>query len=418
MLSPPATLADGGATLAGLKAGVQAERAALQARFRETADGTLVLREHRRLVDRVLKEMWRQLRLPAPLALLAVGGYGRGELYPHSDVDVLVLLQDPASAGLAGQIEKLVGRLWDAGLELAHSVRTVAECVEEARKDVTVMTSLLEARQVAGNRGLFARFDRARRNCLDPEVFFKAKRLEQEQRHTKFQDSPYSLEPNLKEAPGGLRDLQVILWISQACGLGSSWTELAQRALVTREEARQVQRHHRFLQNLRVRLHYAAGRREDRLLFDYQDSPARELGYSPTAHRRAGEQLMQSYFRTAKAVTQLNTILLQNMGAEIFPARNSDGAKISEKFRRVGELLEAHRADLFEREPTAILESFLVMQQHSELKGMTAQTLRALWRARTRIDAAFRRDLRNRAIFLSLLQQPRGIVHELRRMNQ
>ena len=418
MLSPHATLADGGATLARLKAGVQAERAALQAKFRERADGSMVLREHRRLVDRVLKEMWRQLRLPAPLALLAVGGYGRGELYPHSDIDVLVLLQDPASAGLASQIEKLVGRLWDTGLELAHSVRTVAECVEEARKDVTVMTSLLEARQVAGNRGLFARFDRARRECLDAEVFFKAKRLEQEQRHTKFQDSPYSLEPNLKEAPGGLRDLQVILWISQACGLGNSWTELARRALVTSEEARQVQRHHRFLQNLRVRLHYAAARREDRLLFDYQESLARELGYSPNAHRRAGEQLMQSYFRTAKAVTQLNTILLQNMGAKIFPARNSDGAKISEKFRRVGELLKAHPADLFEREPTAILESFLVMQQHSELKGMTAQTLRALWRARTRIDVAFRRDPRNRATFLSLLQQPRGIVHELRRMNQ
>ncbi|TMH17410.1 MAG: bifunctional uridylyltransferase/uridylyl-removing protein, partial [Betaproteobacteria bacterium] len=206
MLSPPATLADGGATLARLKAGVQAERAALQTRFRETADGPMVLREHRRLVDRVLKEMWRQLRLPAPLALLAVGGYGRGELYPHSDVDVLVLLQDPASVGLATQIEKLVGRLWDTGLELAHSVRTVAECVEEARKDVTVMTSLLEARQLAGNRGLFARFDRARGECLDAKVFFKAKRLEQEQRHTKFQDSPYSLEPNLKEAPGGLRD--------------------------------------------------------------------------------------------------------------------------------------------------------------------------------------------------------------------
>ena len=418
MLSPHATLADGGATLARLKAGVQAERAALQAKFREMADGTLVLREHRRLVDRVLKEMWRQLRLPAPLALLAVGGYGRGELYPHSDIDVLVLLQDPASAGLASQIEKLVGRLWDTGLELAHSVRTVAECVEEARKDVTVMTSLLEARQIAGNRGLFARFDRARRECLDAEVFFKAKRLEQEQRHTKFQDSPYSLEPNLKEAPGGLRDLQVILWIGQACGLGNSWTELARRALITPEEARQVQRHHRFLQNLRVRLHYAAARREDRLLFDYQESLARELGYSPNAHRRAGEQLMQSYFRTAKAVTQLNTILLQNMGAEIFPARNSDGAKISEKFRRVGELLKAHPADLFEREPTAILESFLVMQQHSELKGMTARTLRALWRARTRIDVAFRRDPRNRATFLSLLQQPRGIVHELRRMNQ
>jgi len=418
MLSPPETLADSGSALARLKAGVQAERDALQGRFRETADGPMVLREHRRLVDRVLKDMWRQLRVPAPLALLAVGGYGRGELFPHSDIDVLVLLQDSASPGLAAKIEELVGRVWDTGLELAHSVRTVAECVEEATKDVTVMTSLLEARQLAGNRGLFARFDRARRECLDPQAFFKAKRLEQEQRHTKFQDSPYSLEPNLKEAPGGLRDLQVILWISHACGLGNSWKELAQRGLITPEEARQVQRHHRLLQNLRVRLHYAAARREDRLLFDYQESLARELGYSPTAHRRAGEQLMQTYFRTAKAVTQLNTILLQNMGTEIFPARNSDVAEISGKFRRAGELLEAHPADLFEREPTAILESFLVMQQHSELKGMTAQTLRALWRARDRIDAAFRRDPRNRATFLSLLQQPRGIVHEFRRMNQ
>ena len=418
MLSSPATLPDSGPALARLKADVQTERAALQAKFQRSADGALVLREHRRLVDRVLREMWRRLRLPGSLALLAVGGYGRGELYPHSDIDVLVLLQEPPSASLVSTIEDLVGRLWDTGLELSHSVRTVAQCVEEATKDVTVMTSLLEARLLAGNRGLFARFIRARRECLDHQIFFKAKRLEQEQRHTKFQDSPYNLEPNLKEAPGGLRDLQVVLWISRACNLGNSWAELARRGLITREEARQARWHYKLLQNLRVRLHYAAARREDRLLFDYQESLARELGYSATAHRRAGEQLMQAYFRTAKAVTQLSTILLQNLGTEIFPVKNSDTVAINEKFGLVGELLEARPADLFERDPSAILESFLVMQQHSELKGMTAQTLRALWRARDRIDAAFRRNPRNRATFLSLLQQPRGIVHELRRMNQ
>jgi len=378
----------------------------------------MVLREHRRLVDRVLKDMWRRLQMPAPLALLAVGGYGRGELFPHSDVDVLVLLADSPSPALAAKIEELIGRLWDTGLELGHSVRTVPECVDEAGKDITVMTSLLEARLLAGNRNLFAKFDRARRECLDRQAFFKAKRLEQEQRHTKFQDSPYSLEPNLKEAPGGLRDLQVILWIGRACGLGNSWAKLARRGLITPEEARRARRHHKFLQELRVRLHYAAARREERLLFDYQESLARDLGYAATAHRRAGEQLMQAYFRTAKAITQLNTILLQNLGAEIFPARNSDTEAINERFSRVGELLDARPADLFEREPAAILESFLIMQQHSELKGMTAATLRALWRARTRIDAAFRRDPRNRSTFLALLQQPRGIVHELRRMNQ
>ena len=418
MLPSAAAVADVGPAFARLKADVQAERAALQARFRSSGDGPRVLREHCRLIDRTLKDVWRQLRLPASLALLAVGGYGRGELYPYSDIDVLILLKAPASPDLAAKIEELVGRLWDMGLELGHSVRTVTECAEEAAKDVTVMTSLLEGRLIAGSRELFARFDRARTGCIEPRAFFKAKQFEQAQRHTKFQDSPYSLEPNLKEAPGGLRDLQVVLWIARACGLGKSWQQLARRGLITAEEARQAQRHHRLLQDLRVRLHYAAGRREDRLLFDYQESLARGLGYRAASHRRAGEQLMQAYFRTAKAVTQLNTILLQNIGAEIFPVKTSDSEAINDKFARVGELLDARRADLFEHDPSAILESFLVMQQHSELQGMTAKTLRALWRARERIDAAYRRNARNRATFLAILQQPRGIVHELRRMNQ
>ncbi|HXZ55566.1 MAG TPA: [protein-PII] uridylyltransferase [Burkholderiales bacterium] len=418
MLSPAGTPADPGTALARLKASVQAERAALQAKFRQRADGSAILREHCRLIDRTLKHLWRQLQLPATLALVAVGGYGRGELYPHSDIDVLILLSAPPSSELAAKIESLVGRLWDMGLELGHSVRTIPECVEEAAKDVTVMTSLLEARLLSGSRELFARFERARTECMDPQAFFKAKRFEQEQRHTKFQDSPYSLEPNLKEAPGGLRDLQVVLWIGRASGLGNTWPELARLGLITADEARQARRHQRLLQNLRVRLHYAAGRREDRLLFDFQEALARDLGYAATAHHRAGEQLMQAYFRAAKAITQLNTILLQNIGAEIFPVKTSDAEAINEKFSRVGELLDARRADLFERDPAAILESFLVMQQHSELQGMTAKTLRALWRARERIDAKFRRDPRNRATFLALLQQPRGIVHELRRMNQ
>jgi [protein-PII] uridylyltransferase len=418
MLSPAATPADTANPFARLKASIQAERAALQVRFGQRADGPAVLREHCRLIDRTLKDVWRQIQLPAPLALLAVGGYGRGELYPHSDIDVLILLKDAASPELAAKIEELVGRLWDMGLELGHSVRTVAQCAEEAAKDVTVMTSLLEARLLSGSRELFARFEHARGESVDPQTFFKAKRFEQEQRHTKFQDSPYSLEPNLKEAPGGLRDLQVVLWIGRACGLGHTWPQLARRGLLTADEARQLHRHHRLLQNLRVRLHYAAGRREDRLLFDFQEGLAHDMGYAATAHRRAGEHLMQAYFRAAKAITQLNTIMLQNIGAEIFPVRTSDTEVISEKFSRMGELLDARRADLFERDPAAILESFLVMQQHSELKGMTAKTLRALWRARERIDAAYRRDPGNRATFLALLQQPRGIVHELRRMNQ
>jgi [protein-PII] uridylyltransferase len=394
------------------------QRSALRERFEQTGDVNMVLREHRRMVDAVLQQIWRDLDMPRGLALLAVGGYGRGELYPHSDVDMLVLLPEAPSPELAGRLEVFIGRLWDTGIEAGTSVRTIAECLSESAKDVTVRTSLLESRWLAGSRSLFNAFAVKTRENFDVPGFFKAKRLEQEQRHTKYQDSPFSLEPNVKEAPGGLRDLQVILWIGRAGGFGVKWRELAARGLITPGEVREAQRHHRLLQHVRVCLHYASGRREDRLLFDYQDSVARKMGFAPTEHRRASEQLMQRYFWAAKAVTQINTILLQNLGAEIFPARNQDKEIIDERFQRIGELLDARDPDLFERKPSAILQSFLVMQQHSELKGMTAATLRALWRSRVHIDAAFRRDPENRRNFIALFQQPRGIVHEFRRMNQ
>jgi [protein-PII] uridylyltransferase len=315
-------------------------------------------------------------------------------------------------------IERFVGALWDAGIELGHSVRSVEQCIEQAAADITVQTALLEARFLAGSRALFDRFRIALRGASDPQAFFKAKRLEQEQRHEKFQDSPYSLEPNLKEAPGGLRDLQVIRWVSRASGLGADWRALAARGLVTRQEALQLRRHADLLARIRIRLHLLAGRREDRLLFDYQTALAAAFGVAPTSTKRASESFMQRYFRTAKAVTQLNTIVLQNLGAAIFPASAVAPAPLNERFQVLRELLDARDPQLFEREPTAILESFLLLQRHPELKGMTAPTLRALWRARMRIDGRFRRVPANRALFLAILQQPRGIVHELRRMNQ
>ena len=406
------------AGLSGIRAGLQSERAALKAQFERNRDPSRLLRQHRMLVDRTLIEIWNAVGLPRSLALLAVGGYGRGELFPHSDVDLLVLLPQEAESGLASKIEELIGRLWDVGMEVGHSVRTPEQCDEEAAKDVTVQTTLLEARLIAGSRSLYREFLAHTRRNFDARAFFKAKLLEQEQRHAKFQDSPYSLEPNLKEAPGGLRDVQVILWIARASNLGRSVTELAQRGFLTMQEAQQLARHQGLLRGLRVRLHYAAGRREDRLLFDFQDRIARELGYEPKAHRRASELLMQRYYRTAKAVTQLNTILSQNLGAAIFPELEPEREIINERFRATRELLETREPDLFERNPGTILESFHILQQRPDLKGMTAPTLRALWRARLRIDGAFRRDPRHRAAFLALLQQPRGVVHELRRMNQ
>jgi len=401
-----------------LREQLQSGRRELREQYGADDNARRMLRQHRQLIDRSLRRLWKEAALPGSLTLAAVGGYGRGELFPYSDVDIMVLLPHEPDAALKAKLEALIGGLWDAGLEPGHGVRTIEECVSESAKDITVQTSLLEARWLAGSRGLFADFTSVMREHLNPQAFFQSKRLEQEQRYGKFQDSPYSLEPNLKEAPGGLRDLQAILWIGRSAGLGDNWTQLAARGLITAAEARQLASYQKFLNALRVRLHYMAGRREDRLLFDYQSGLAAQFGYVDTPSKRASEQLMQRYYRTAKAITQLNTLVLQNIAVELFSREDAEPEIVNERFQAAHELLEARDADLFERQPNAILESFLLLQQHHELKGMSAPTLRALWRARAGIDARFRRDPVNRALFLQILQQPRGLVHALRRMNQ
>ncbi len=416
---PGAQLADTARrAAAGMREQLQEGRRELHARYAAEGNAAQVLRRHRMLIDRTLRSLWKEAALPRSLALAAVGGYGRGELFPFSDVDLLVLLPHEPDADLKAKLEALIGSLWDAGVEPGHSVRTIEECLSESAKDITVQTSLLEARWLAGSRSLFAAFDTDLHAQLDPQAFLQSKRLEQEQRYGKFQDSPYSLEPNLKEAPGGLRDLQAILWISRSAGLGDNWMQLAARDLVTTTEALQLAGYQKFLSELRVRLHYVAGRREDRLLFDYQSALATQFGYADTSSKRASEQLMQRYYRTAKAITQLNTLVLQNIALQLQSDEDIAPEILNQRFQAAHELLEAREPELFERRPDAILESFLLLQQHPELKGMSAPTLRALWRARGGIDARFRRDPANRALFLQILQQPRGIVHALRRMNQ
>ncbi|MBE0614182.1 MAG: [protein-PII] uridylyltransferase [Burkholderiales bacterium] len=402
----------------GLREQLQKDRRALCEHFSTEGEPRRLLSQHRLLVDRALRSLWKEAALPGSLALVAVGGYGRGELFPHSDVDLLVLLPCEPDAGLKAKLEALIGVLWDTGLEPGHGVRTIDECLVESAKDITVQTSLLEARWLAGSRSLYAAFTGAMREHLHPLAFFQSKRLEQEQRHGKYQESPYNLEPNLKEAPGGLRDLQAILWISRSAGLGENWMQLAERGLITATEARQLARYQKFLSELRIRLHYIAGRREDRLLFDYQSGLAAQFGFVDTPSKRASEQLMQRYYRTAKAITQLNTLLLQNIGVQLLSGAESPPEILNERFQATHELLEARDPELFERQPGAILEGVLLLQQHAELKGMSATTLRALWRARAGIDAGFRRDKANCALFLQILQQPRGLVHALRRMNQ
>ncbi len=386
--------------------------------FEAKQDPQQLLRQLSVSVDEILVRAWTASAMPRTATLIAVGGYGRATLFPHSDVDILILLAEPAKPCVQAALELLIGQLWDIGLELSHSVRTREECVTEANSDITIQTSLVESRFIAGNRRAFNAMTKELHKHLDPQKFFRAKILEQQQRHARFQDTPYSLEPNCKESPGGLRDLQIILWVSRAANLGHSWQELAQRGLMTPVEAQLVRRTQRLLKMIRIRLHLLAGRREDRLVFDMQTSLAKAFNLEETAERRASEVLMQRYYRAAKIVSQMNVIVLQNIEARLFPLVDVIPVAINDRFQSLNGLLDICDEDVFQRNPSALLEAFLLMQQHPELKGMSARTLRGLFHGRKFINAQFRRDPNHRAMFLSLFQQPHGIVHELRRMNQ
>lgn len=399
-------------------------RALLRQRYYQSNNGTTLLRNHSRLVDDVLRHAWHEMDMPGSAALVAVGGYGRRELFPYSDIDLLVLVgagnpgADAVDSAAGARLERWVRLLWDLGLDIGHSVRTVAECVEEATGDITVQTSLLEARLLAGCGGLFEEFADAMQKMLQPRKFFDDKQHEQRLRHARYQDAAYKLEPNMKEGPGGLRDLQNIMWISRGAGLGKSWPGLARTGLITQREARLVQRHQAILQNLRIRLHYLAGRREDRLLFDYQIPLAQELGIAGRTPRSASEMLMQRYYRATRTVTQINAILLLTLRTEIFPRGNASAIVLNERFQKRGELLEARDENVFRQYPGAILESVLLLQQHPELRERNAATLRAMWRAAPSITGSFRRDPCNRALFMEILRQPRGLTRELRLLNR
>ena len=377
--------------------------------------------------DATLQLLWQRADFPAAACLVAVGGFGRGELFPHSDVDVLLLLPDDADVdddpALKAKVESFIGNCWDSGLEIGSSVRTAAHCVEEARKDVTVQTSLLEARLVAGSKKNFLSLQQQLSAVLDPKAFYVAKTLELRQRHNKFENTPYALEPNCKESPGGLRDLQVVLWVARAAGLGKSWDDLARGGLATPFEVRQIKANEALLSLIRARLHVIAGRREDRLVFDLQTVVAESFGYSAEADdgnklpRRASEALMRRYYWAAKAVSQLNQILLLNIEERLNP-NTYPLRPINERFCDKAGMLEVVSDDLYVREPHAILETFLLYESTVGIKGLSARTLRALYNARGVMNGKFRSDPVNRATFLRILQEPEGITHAMRLMNQ
>ena len=430
---------------AGLEARTESAVARRRARF---GDGKAALLEHfaaaratsraasqltkslTRHVDQQLVEIWAEAGLPPGAALVAVGGYGRAELFPYSDVDVLVLLPSAAPSGAdtadtAGQdaalrdaVEAFVHTCWDVGIEIGSSVRSIDECVDLAQRDLTVQTALLEARWLCGSRPIYAAFQAATEAAMDAKAFLRAKVLEMRQRHVKYEDTPYALEPNCKESPGGLRDLQVLIWVARAAGLGRSWNELAASGLATPFEVTRLRKHEGTLKLIRARLHLIARRREDRLVFDLQTAVAESFGYRATAEHRASEVLMHRYYWAAKAVTQLNQILMLNIEERIRGCEAAPMRPIDADFFDRGGMLEVAHDRLYLEQPHAILRSFLLYQQTAGIKGLSARTLRALYNARTLMNARFRHDPANRALFMQILRQPQGITHALRLLNQ
>ena len=376
-----------------------------------------------RVIDQVLARTWeRFFTQEDDIALIAVGGYGRGELHPGSDIDLLLLLgAETAAETMAEPIESFLTFLWDIGLEVGHSVRSVGECIDEAARDITVATNLQEARLLIGAQALF---DQQRAACGPDHIwpsreFFAAKWQEQIERHHKYHDTAYNLEPNIKEGPGGLRDIQMIGWVAKRHFDAATLHDLVAHDFLTEQEYDSLMQGQTFLWRIRFGLHTLAGRREDRLLFDHQRTLAAQFGYRDDEHRLAVELFMKDYYRTVMELNRLNEMLLQLFQEEILYAEDSgEPVELTRRFQSRKGFLEVTHERVFKRYPFALLEVFLLLEQHPEIKGVRANTIRLIRDHRYLIDESFRSDLRARSLFMEILRQPHGVTHELRRMNR
>lgn len=396
--------------------------AMLMGRFREGTPARVLVPRRAWLMDQLLARAWtRIMDGDAGMALVAVGGYGRGELHPGSDIDVMILLDMPCEGQRAKHVEQFLTFLWDIGLEVGHSVRTVDECVSEAGNDITIATNLMESRLLAGPDPLYQRMlDSTGPGSVWPSRrFFEAKLDEQIARHEKYHDTAYNLEPNLKESPGGLRDIHMVGWVAKRHFGAETLHDLVDQQFLTEDEYGELIAGQNFLWDIRFALHTLTGRREDRLVFDHQTTLAKQFGYADQPHTLAVEQLMQRYYRTVMELSRLNEMLLQLFQEVILYSNDHDPPQLLNKRFQVRKgFIEVTHANVFRRYPFALLEVFLLMQQHHGCKGVRASTIRLIRNHRHLVDERFRKDLRCRSLFMEILRQPQGITHEMRRMHR
>ena len=379
------------------------------------------------LIDHVLTTLFEHYfaKIEQPIALIAVGGYGRGELHPASDIDLMLLLQNEEDEQTKDAIEKFIMLLWDGRLEIGHSVRTLDECVDEAANDITIATNILESRLLSGDKELFNKMQTLTGpdRMWDNQSFFQAKLKEQIQRNGKYNDTAYNLEPNIKEGHGGLRDIQMIGWVAKRHFGTSGLSELVDHNFLREEELKTLLEGQRLLWRIRCSLHYLTGRREDRLLFDYQHQLALEFGFEDDVEKQqsniAIEQFMQQYYRTVMELERLNEMLLQLFReAILYKDKPGETVVINESFQIKHGYIEVTHADVFRNKPTTLLELFLVNEQHPEIQGVRAETIRLIRENRHLINDKFRQSSDARRLFIHIIRQSRGVTHEFRRMNR
>jgi [protein-PII] uridylyltransferase len=392
----------------------------LEQRFLAGVAVTQLVHLRSTLVDRILSSLWQHMapQLGGDVALVAVGGYGRGELHPASDVDIMLLLPETLPEGGESALSDFVAALWDIGLEIGHSVRTVAQCHEQAEADITVATTLIEARLICGPRPLYD----AMTESISPDklwpsaLFFEAKREEQRERHQRYDDTAYKLEPNVKGSPGGLRDIQMIGWVTKRHFGAKTLDELVDHGFLSPGQLRILIDGQEFLWRVRFALHILTGRREDRLLFDHQVRLAEMLGYEDATYTLGVEQLMQRYYRTVMDLSRLNEMLLQEFEEAILTDADALPEPLNERFQIKNGYLQTTHDEVFRQNPSALLELFLLLQSN-ELKGVSASTIGLIKRNLYLIDEEFRQNPRNHRLFLNILRASEGVTHELRRMN-
>jgi [protein-PII] uridylyltransferase len=411
----------GSDTVAGWRDALSSASKALTDRFVAGESVTQLVLLRAQLIDHLLVHIWAKLcpGLGEHVALVAVGGYGRGELHPCSDVDFMLLLGETLPTSTDSVLSNFVATLWDVGLEAGHSVRTVADCAREAAADITVTTTLMESRLLAGPPQLLdAMFEATSPERMwSSDRFFLAKREEQQARHHRYDDTAYKLEPNVKGSPGGLRDIQMIGWIARRHFGTRRFDELVQHDFLTETQLQLLQEGQEFLWRVRFALHVLTERREDRLLFDHQRRLAEMLGYEDASYTLAVEQLMQRYYRTVMDLSRLNEMLLQLFEEEILMDPHAKPVPLNERFQIRNGYLQAIDERVFRKDPSALLEIFLLLQQHKDIRGVSAHTVAMIKRNLHLIDEEFRQNPRNHRLFLSILRAPAGVTHELRRMN-